>query len=178
MAAVAVALCACFASGVFSQPAGNGSWLFKGAYAKYAGSTSMSVMGYSYSFDFSEKLEVLDFNSTHAYISTTTEMTSSLSPTITNKNSTWIKLSDFQFMNAFSDTNLTRSYDANVNLGNLGTRSCVVYEYATGGPTVMVYVDKAMQWPLKMTISMSGEGFTSPLKLDITIQETNIPGLR
>jgi hypothetical protein len=178
VAAVALAIGACYASGLFSQPAGQGSWLFKGAYANYAGSTSMSVMGYSYSFDFSAKLEVLDYNSTHAYVKTSSTMSSSASPTITNENSTWVALSDFQFMNAFSDTNLTRSYEANVNVGNLGTRNCIVYEYATDGPSMTVYVDKAMQWPLKMTMSMSSEGLTSPLSLDITLHDTNIPGLK
>jgi hypothetical protein len=178
LAVVAVVAGAFVASGLLSQPVGQGSWLFKGAYADYAGSTSLSVMGYSYRFDFSVKLEVLDYNSTHAYIKTSSTMSSSASPTITNENSTWVELSSFQFMNAFSGTNLTRSYEASVNVGNLGTRSCMVYEYATDGPSMTVYVDKAMQWPVKMTMSMSAEGLMSPLTLDITLEDTNIPGLR
>jgi hypothetical protein len=41
-----------------------------------------------------------------------------------------------------------------------------------------VYVDKAMQWPVKMTMSMNTEGLTGPLTLDIVLEDTNIPGLK
>ncbi len=178
LAAVALTVGSVLAVTMLSAPAGQGLWLFKGAYANYEGSTSMSIMGYSYSFDFSARLEVLDYNSTHACVRTTSSIGSSVGETSTYENATWVPISNFNFVGAFSDTNLTRSYDANVNVGNLGIRNCVVYEYATDGPTMMVYVDKVLQWPVKMSMSMSGEGFTSPMTMDITLTETNIPGLR
>jgi len=74
MAIVGLVVGAILVSGLLSRPTGQDAWLFKGAYAKYEGSTS--VMGYS--FDFSVKLEVLDFNSTHAYISTSFKIGSSV----------------------------------------------------------------------------------------------------
>jgi hypothetical protein len=40
-----------------------------------------------------------------------------------------------------------------------------------------VYVDKAIGWPLKMTVSMTGENLMN-LHLDINLTETNMPGLR
>ena len=178
VAAVALVIGAFLATALLSAPAGQGSWLFRGAYADYAGSTSMSVIGYSVDFAFSVKLEVLDYNSTHAYIKTSSRLGSSLSETVENENSTWVELSNFNFMNAFSESNLTNSYEANVNLGSLGTRNCMVYEYATDGPSMTVYVDKTLKWPVKMTMSMDTEGFTSPLSLDITLEDTNIPGLK
>ncbi len=175
--AVALVVGSVLAVTLLSSPAGQGSWLFKGAYANYEGSTSMSVMGYSYSFDFSARLEVLDFNSTHAYVETISSMGSSLGETSTYENASWVPISNFNFVGAFADTDLTNTYEASVSIGGLGTRNCVVYEYATDGPTMTVYVDKALQWPVKMSMSMSGEGFTSPMTMDITLTDSNIPGL-
>lgn len=157
---------------MLAKPTDKDAWLFKGAYAKYDGSTS--VMGFS--FDFSVKMEVLDFNATHAYMSTSFSLSSNIVQTINQENSTWVPLSQVGFTNAFSESNITRTYDETINFGNLGGRSCTVYEIATDGPTMTIYVDKAIGWPLKMTVSMSGEGTTS-LSLDIKLVDTNIPGL-
>ncbi len=170
---VALVVGAFLVSGLLSKPTGQDAWLFKGAYAKYEGSTS--VMGFG--FNFSVKLEVLDFNSTHAYMSTSFKMGSSLGETAEEENSTWVALSQVGYSNAFSENNITKSYETALDFGNLGTRSCTVYEYTTDGPTMTVYVDKAIGWPLKMTVSMTGEGSIT-LSLDINLVDTNIPGLK
>ncbi len=154
------------------NPAGQSSWLFKGAYAKYQGDTS--IMGFTFSF--SMRLEVLDFNSTHALMSTSLKMGSSLGEIVENENSTWVELSDLQFTDAFSETNMTAKYDATLDFGSLGTRSCTVYEYSTDGPAITVYVDKTVGWPLKMRATMSREGAIS-VSIDINLVESNIPGL-
>jgi len=154
------------------SPSGKESWLFKGAYAKYQGDTS--IMGFG--FNFSVRLEVLDFNSTHAYMSTSFKMESSPGEIAENENSTWVELSDFQFMDAFSESNMTASYDATLDFGSLGTRSCTVYEYVTDGPTMTVYIDKTVGWPLRMKTTMNGENSIS-VSIDINLVETNIPGL-
>jgi hypothetical protein len=161
------------AAAILSKPTGKNAWLFKGAYAKYEGSTS--IMGYT--FDFSAKLEVLDFNSTHAYLSTSFNMSSNMGQTAEETNSTWVPLSQVGFANAFGDSNVTSSYETTLDFGSLGTRTCIVYEIATGGPTMDVYVDKTIGWPLRMKLSMVGEGSTT-LSLDINLANTNIPGLK
>jgi hypothetical protein len=172
--AVATLLIVTFlASAMLLKPTGQDAWLFKGAYAKYDGSTS--VLGFA--FDFSVKMEVLDFNTTHVYLSTSFDMSSNIVETIEQENSTWVPLSQVGFTNAFSESNITRTYDETINFGSFGTRSCTVYEIATGGPTLAVYVDKTIGWPLKMTVSMTGEG-TTTLSLDIKLVDTNIPGLK
>lgn len=173
MAVIGLVFGAFLFSALLPKPTGQDAWLFKGAYAKYEGSTS--VMGFG--FNFSVKLEVLDFNSTHAYMSTSFKMGSSLGETVEEENSTWVELSQVGFLNAFSEGNVTTSYEATLDFGSLGTRSCTVYEYATDGPTMTVYVDKAIGWPLKMKASMTGEGSIS-LSLDINLVDTNIPGLK
>jgi hypothetical protein len=172
--ALTVVVGAFLATALLSTPTGQGAWLFKGAYANYEGSTS--VMGYD--FDFSVRLEVVDFNSTHAYLLAYSRIGSSVSEAVENQDYTWVELSSFGFANAFGESNMTNSYEANVNVEGLGTRNCMVYEYATDGPTITVYVDKALQWPVKMAVSMSGEDFTFPLSMDIVLADTNIPGLR
>ena len=117
MAVVGLVIGAFLASALLSKPTGQDAWLFKGAYAKYEGSTS--VMGFG--FNFSVKLEVLDFNSTHAYMSTSIKMGSSLGETAEENNSTWVELSKVGFMDAFSESNITNSYDATLDFGSLGT---------------------------------------------------------
>jgi hypothetical protein len=151
---------------------GQNSWLFKGAYAKYQGDTS--IMGLT--FNFSMRLEILDFNNTHALMSTSFKMQSSLGEIAENENATWVELSNPQFSNAFSECNMTAKYDSTIDFGELGTRSCTVYEYATDGPTIIVYVDKTVGWPLKIRATMSGEDAIS-VSIDINLIETNIPGL-
>ena len=154
------------------NPPAEEGWLFVGAYADYEGKTSIML----FSFSFSVNLKVLDFNDTHAFMLTSFKMESNAGETVENETSTWVELSNFNFMGAFSDNNLTASYDATVNFGSLGTRSCTVYEYATDGPTMTVYVDKEIGWPLKMKATMTGEDSIS-LSLDINLVDTNIPAL-
>lgn len=173
LAVVAMVAGAFLTSAFLSSPTNNGSWLFKGAYANYAGSAS--VMGYS--FDFSAKLEVLDFNSTHAYIQTYFKMGSSLGETVENQTSTWVELSKLNFVTGFSEMNLTKSYEADTNVGALGTRRCIVYEYTTDGPAMKVYVDKALNWPVKMQVAMNGENSLN-MNFEINLIDTNIPGLK
>ena len=154
------------------NPPAEEGWLFVGAYADYEGKTSIML----FSFSFSVNLKILDFNDTHAFMLTSFKMESNAGEIVENETSTWVELSNFNFMGAFSDNNLTASYDATVNFGSLGTRSCTVYEYATDGPTMTVYVDKEIGWPLKMKATMTGEDSIS-LSLDINLVDTNIPAL-
>lgn len=94
MAVIGLAVGAFLFSALLPKPTGQDAWLFKGAYAKYEGSTS--VMGFGFSF--SVQLEVLDFNSTHAYMSTSFKMGSSLGETVEEENSTWVELSQVGFV--------------------------------------------------------------------------------
>jgi len=166
---------------------GQDDWLFKGAYATYEGSTTFTsddidMHDMSMDIDFNVRMEVVDFNTTHALISTSFQMSSSVNgmdgETVADENSTWVPLSQMGFMGAFDDVNLTSSYKSTVNIAGLGTRSCTVYEYAISdeGLSIKVYVDDTIDWPLKMTVNMSGENSIS-LSLDINLIDTNIPAL-
>jgi hypothetical protein len=173
--AVSVVVGALLVSAFISSPQGQDAWLFKGAYAEYEGSTTVSFV----TIGFTIREEVLDFNSTHVKISTYFNMGSSYGESVENETAAWVPLSQAGFMNAFEEGNLTTSYESTVDIAGFGTRNCMVYEYTISdeGLTMTVYVDKAIDWPLKMTVSMTGEDSIS-LSLDINLVETNIPALK
>ncbi len=174
--AVAVVVGAFLVSAFISAPQGQDSWLFKGAYAKYEGSTTVSFV----TINFTIRLEVLDFNSTHVKISTYFNMGSSYGESVENETAAWVPLSQAGFMNAFEEGNLTKSYESTVNIAGFGTKTCMVYEYAISdeGLTMTVYVDEAIGWPLKMTISADEAQLGLGLELGINLVETNIPTLK
>jgi len=157
------------------QPQGQSSWLFEGAYAKYEGTTSMDVLSMSISFSFALRQEVVDFNSTHAQLLTSVSVSSSLSKPVEEEVTVWVDLSKNQYL--IEEGTLVESYEANLPFEGLGNRDCIIYKYATEGPTLTIYVDKQIGWPLKMKVSMIGEDSLS-LELDIDLVETNIPGLK
>ncbi len=188
--AVAVIVGALLVSAFISSPQGQDAWLFKGAYATYEGSTSISaeelgMLGMSLSIDFTVRQEIVDFNDTHALVSTSFEMSSSFGEfggeTESDEESAWVPLSEMGLMTAFDDVDLTNSYESTVNIDGFGTRTCMVYEYeiADEGLMMTVYVDKTIEWPLKMTISMTNTELSGVnLELDINLVETNIPALQ
>jgi hypothetical protein len=192
--AIAVVVGAFLVSAFISspQPQGQDAWLFKSAYATYEGSASISaedlgsMFDMSMSVDFTVRQEIVDFNDTHALVSTSFQMSSSFGTfggeTEENETSAWVSLSEMGLMTAFEDeeVNLTNSYESTVNINGLGTRTCMVYEYSISddGLTMTVYVDKTIEWPLKMTMSMTNTELPDGLELDINLVETNIPALK
>jgi hypothetical protein len=170
-------------------PQDQGGWLFKGAYAVYEGSASISaedlgsMIDTSMSIDFSVRQEIVDFNDTHVLISTAFQMSSSFGEEENNEESAWVPLSEMGFMSGFNDeedVELTNSYETTVNINGIGTRTCTVYEYSISneGLTLTVYVDKAIDWPLKMTMNMTNTELPDGLQIDINLTETNIPALQ
>jgi hypothetical protein len=186
--AVSVVVGAFIVSAFISTPQGQDAWLFKGAYATYEGSASISaedlggMLDMSMSIDFTVREEIVDFNDTHVLVSTSFQMTSSFGYDEKNEESAWVPLSEMGLMTAFEneDVNLTNSYESTVNIDGLGTRTCMVYEYSISdeGLTMTVYVDKTIEWPLKMTMSMTNTELPNGLELDINLVETNIPALK
>ncbi|TRO50227.1 hypothetical protein E2P63_06725 [Candidatus Bathyarchaeota archaeon] len=190
--AVSVIVGALLVSAFISSPQGQEAWLFKGAYATYEGSASISaedlgsIFDISLSIDFTVRQEIIDFNDTHALISTSFQMSSSFGEyggeSQQNEESAWVSLSEMGLMTAFEDEDidLTNSYESTVNIDGIGARACMVYEYeiSNEGLVMTVYVDKAIEWPLKMTMSMTNTQLPENLELDINLTETNIPALR
>jgi hypothetical protein len=192
--AIAVVVGAFLASAFITAPPpqGQDAWLFKGAYAKYQGSASISaedlggMLDMSMSVEFTVQQEIVDFNETHALISTSFQMSSSFGSfggeTEENETSAWVPLSEMGLLTAFEneDVKVTNSYESTINIDGLGKRTCVVYEYSISdeGLTMTVYVDKNIEWPLKMTVSMTNTELPTDLTMDINLIETNIPALK
>jgi hypothetical protein len=173
------------------QPQGQDAWLFKGAYATYEGSASISaedlgsIIDMSMDIDFSVRQEIVDFNETHALVSTSFQMSSSFGEfggaTEGDEESAWVPLSEMGLMTAFEDVELADSYESTVNIDGFGTRTCVVYEYeiADDGLKMIVYVDKTLDWPLKMTMKMVNTDIPGgEIGIDINLAESNIPALK
>ncbi len=142
-------------------------------------------MSLSRSIDFTVRQKIIDFNNVYALISISFQMSSSFGEfggeTESDEESAWVPLSEMGLITAFEDVDLTNSYESTVNIDGFGTRTCVVYEYeiAEDGLMMEVYVDKAIEWPLKMTLSMTNTELSGvDLELDINLVETNIPALQ
>ncbi len=188
--AVSIVIGAVLVSAFISTSLGQDAWLFKGAYATYKGSTSFSsedigMFDMSMSIDFTVQLKIVDFNDTHALVSTSFVMSSSVSgmdgENVEDANSAWVPLSQMGFVDAFEDVDLTNSYESTLNIDGFGTRTCIVFEYAISdeGLKMTVYLDKAIEWPLKMTVSMTNTELSGvDLELDINLVETNITALK
>jgi len=189
--AVAVVVGALVVSAIIpsSQPLGENAWLFKGAYAIYEGSTSINaeelgMLNMSLTMDFTIRQEIVDFNDTNALISFSYQMSSSIGEfggdTEQNEISEWVPLSEMGLMTAFEDVEITNSYESTVNIDGIGTRTCIIYEFKIEdqGLAMTVYVDKTIEWPLKIMLSMTNTEFSGlDLELDINLVETNIPSL-
>lgn len=150
-------------------PASQAAWLFDGAYATYSGQTTVSIV----TVNMTMRLEVVDFNSTHAKLLTYMKMESNMMAPIETQNTTWADLRTTSF--EVEGYNLTQTREDDVYIEGFGTKHCMIYEYSGPGMTMTYYVDKEIGWPLKMEFSVS-EG-TIDMDFNLTLKETNIPGL-
>ncbi len=154
-------------------------WLFKGAYARYHGETSVLFINVKIDMRF----EVIDYNFTHAKILRYFKVES---PFVTqeDQNTTWIDLfkkrHDILALKGFK---LKRSYEQDIYIESFGTRSCIVYEYedeTSSQNTMLIYADKLVGLPLKLKLSHSGNEIQGgpTFSIEINLVETNIPGLK
>ena len=146
------------------------SWLFKGAYARYEGSTSLLLM----TFNVEMRQEVKDFNSTHAELLTSLSLNSDFGDSEESNTSIWVDLEENQY--EIEEATLTNKYERTETFEKFGTRDVIIYEYSTDGPIILVYVDKQINWPLKMSMELTGEDSIN-INIDIELVETNIPEL-
>jgi hypothetical protein len=146
------------------------SWIKKGAYATYEGQATVLSMTVS----FNAKLEIVDLNETHIQVLTSFNMSTPFGAT-DNTTTTWVSRENMTFQPP-DDLTLDNTYNTQVTLPNLGTRSCTVYEYNSQGISAAYYVDNRIQWPIKMVmISPTVDGQT--YSMDINLVDSNIPGL-
>lgn len=146
------------------------SWLFKGAYAQYEGTTSLLLI----TFNVEMRQEVINFNETHAELLTYLNLNSDFGDSEETNTTVWVDLEENQY--EIDEASLTNKYEVTETFEKYGNRDCIVYEYSTDGPTILVYVDKQIGWPLKMSLELIGEENIN-LNIEIELTETNIPEL-
>ncbi|MEJ2240580.1 MAG: hypothetical protein P8Y18_00325 [Candidatus Bathyarchaeota archaeon] len=168
----------------------NQVWYFKGAYANYEGSTNLPFT----SVDFSMRLEIVDFNSTHLKTLYDVELDAGiLGKLLDEQNTTWISKEQINKI-GFEDLDsfiLIDTYEDQVYLESIGTKDCNVYVYSSPedemAMTITVYVDNQVNWPIKFSVNMNPEntdlnlgdlGLNLPntsILFEVELTDTNIP---
>ena len=146
------------------------SWIKIGDYATYEGSTS--IIGVDISF--TARMDIVDLNQTHIQVATDFNMSTPYGAT-ENRTTVWVSRENMTFQQAGMTLNDT--YNTQITVANVGTRSCTVYEYSSDGISAAYYVDNNIQWPVKIVMtsptSMEGQSYN----MNINLVDTNIPGL-
>jgi len=144
-------------------------WLFKGAYAVYSGKTTVLFIPVEFTF----RLEVLDYNSTHVKMLTYQRIDGFAS--IENSTTAWQPL-----IKTTGSAPPSRTYESDLYVEGIGLRHCMVYVYEGYNNVSTVYVDKGINWPLKFQYNYTYSFLWSdvPLFLDLRMTDTNIPGLK
>jgi len=168
---VIVIVAGVFAYWWLSRPPSRASWLFDGAYAEYAGQTTVSFV----SLDLTMRLEVVDYNSTHAKLLTYMKMESSVMQPQEWQDTTWADLRTATATYEVEGYDLEDMHEDDVYIEGLGTKHCMIYEYSNSGLTMKFYIDKEIGWPLKMEYTAIQDSMS--MDFDLTLKETNIPGL-
>lgn len=145
------------------------SWITVGAYATYEGQTNILMMPIS----FNASMEIVGINATFIQVSTTFNMTTPYGST-ENTTTTWVSRENMTYQP--DGLTLNSTFSAQVTLPNIGTRSCTVYEYSSQGISAEYYVDNSIQWPIEIIMSSPPVDGLS-YNMDITLVDTNIPGL-
>jgi hypothetical protein len=142
-------------------------WLFKGAYAVYKG----GAFGPPLPLEVTLRLEVMDFNKTHAKILFYAKVSTPIGSAETQEVK-WVDLTKGSYSSERSM--LERVYEEERYIEGLGVRKLTVYEFKLDGGTEVVYVDSGTLWPVMVTYKDDMFGF----RIDLNIVETNIPGLK
>jgi len=149
-------------------------WLFKGAYAKYYGETTVLFIPVKLNV----RLEVLDFNSTHAKLLMYAKLETPFG-SHEYQDVGWSDLTKKTYK--IEGAILKKSYEQEVYLEGIGVRKCNVYEYQskTEPKSLMImYVDKEVVWPIKIKYTTEATKMMPSMSLDLNLVESNIPGLK
>ncbi|MEM2104112.1 MAG: hypothetical protein QW717_04400 [Candidatus Bathyarchaeia archaeon] len=153
------------------------SWLFRGAYSKYYGETTVPRGDALVRVQMNLRIEVLNFNKTHAKIlfymkvETPWEIQE-------YQNLTWSDLSRKSYeMEGFT---LKKTYEQETYIENFGVKVCIIYEFESQkmGTIMTLYVDKQTFWPLKFKLTTEAIHNMPAISLDLNLMETNIPQIK
>jgi hypothetical protein len=144
-------------------------WMFKGAYATYEGQiNSVSAL-----YSVNETIQVTDLNATHLQIQTNSSIATSFAQTLSDQTSLWINKTNINFQP--NGETLAGTYDIKMKVRNIGIRECIAYDYTNQAINATFYIDKALQWPLRIVYVTVFESQT--YRIEFNLKDTNINGL-
>ncbi len=141
-------------------------WLFQGAYSTYTGNATLIFVP----VQFEVRLEVIEYNATHAKLFTLMRLTA-LGTTTENSTTAWFSYRDKNF--AWPGATFNQTYEGDYYIEGYGVRHCYVAENVGTGLKALLYIDSQTLWPLKLRMEMQ-----PAFSLDLLIDKTNIPGLK
>lgn len=145
------------------------SWMFKGAYATYEG--QIDSLSTPYSID--ETIQVTDLNATHVQIQTNSSIATSFAPTLSDQTTLWVNKTNINFQPP--GETLADTYSTKITVKTIGTRDCTAYEYTNQAINATCYIDKVLQWPIRIVYTTVFENQT--YRIDFSLKDTNINGL-
>jgi hypothetical protein len=145
------------------------SWMFKGAYAIYEGQIGLlSVL-----VRLNETIQVTDLNATYIQIRTNSSIATSFAPTLSDQTTLWINKTNINFQP--KGMTLVRTYNTKITVRNIGSRECIAYYYTNEAINATYYIDKILQWPVRIDYTTIFENQT--YQIEFTLEDTNIKGL-
>lgn len=141
-------------------------WLFQGAYSTYSGNSTILFIP----IQFDVRLQVMDYNTTHAKLFTLLKV-NALGTTTENSTTAWFSFQEKNFV--WPGATFNQTYEGDYYIEGFGLRHCYVAENVGSGVKGLLYIDSQMLWPLKLRVEM-----LPTFNLDLNLVETNIPGLK
>jgi hypothetical protein len=138
----------------------------KGTYATYVG----TVNGTNSPVNITGKLQVADLNQTHVYVCTDMSISTSFTPTVADRTYVWVDRKNIDF-GPRGETFVGKRRVQTSILG-LGVRDCVAYDYTNEAINATYYLDKTLQWPLRITYTTFFENQTYVFEMNLI--DTNI----
>jgi hypothetical protein len=145
------------------------SWMFKGAYATY----EAQIDSISTPYSINETIQVIDLNATHVQIQTNSSIATSFTQTLSDQTTLWINKTNINFQP--NGMTLAGTYNTKITVRNIGSRDCIAYDYTNQAINATYYIDKALQWPVRIVFTTVFENQT--YNLEFNLKDTNINGL-
>jgi hypothetical protein len=146
------------------------SWMFKGAYATYEG----QIDSLSIPISLDETIQVTDLNFTHVQIQTNSSIATSFAPTLSDQTTLWVNKTNINFQP--KGETLKGTYNTQITVRNIGSRDCIAYDYTNQAINATYYIDKALQWPVRIVYATTFENQT--YQIEFNLKDTNINGLK
>jgi hypothetical protein len=141
------------------------SWMFKGAYATYEGQIDSISIPYS----LNETIQVTDLNATHVQIQTNSSIATTFAPTLSDQTTLWVNKTNITFQP--KGMTLTGTYNAKITVRSIGSRDCIAYDYTSQAINATYYIDKVLQWPVRIVFMTVFENQT--YHLEFSLKDTN-----